>query len=637
MLFKIIASVVVVALAITSMVVYTVQRETIDIDVRVVDRAPDQNPDQSPEAKAAAERAKSALEANAKLYNDILARRTDLTGVAVGLTAVTALLLTVVWLGLGLTALGLGLVLALVAVPLWYLGDRNIPGLGIQARGLSHFILGVVTLAMSFAVLMELLKIIFGGSYPVLAIARNVVHEAVRLKVSLVFIILLIFGLAALPGLLEASTPLRYRVQNFLSYGAGGTFWVIAILVLFLSVGSVAFEQRDRVIWQTMTKPVAPWQYLLGKWLGVVGVAAVLLSVSASGVFLFTEYLRDQTAIGEISPYIAKGGDVISGDREILESEVLAARRAVKPSVPNPDASDLGNQVNERMKRLIASNPGTQDTPEERAEILRSLTEEYFTTYQSIGPAKSQTYNFYGLSRAKRLNQNLSLRYKVQVGGNDPREIYKIAFYFPNQSEPTIKDSPLNIPLVLEVKPSAIDEDGRLQVAIVNGVPEQGIANVNTVFFPPDGLEVFYSAGSYRMNFARVMVILWLKLAFLAMVAVTAATFLSFAVASMVSFGVFLIAEGAGFLWEALKYYDADDKGKIILFRVAVRAVAVPISWTFKFYSNMKPTENLVDGRLVAWSTVLGAAGILGVTTFLLYCIGVAIFRKRELATYSGQ
>ena len=139
----------------------------------------------------------------------------------------------------------------------------------------ARFLGGLGLLSLSFFILMELLKLLFSGAHPVIAIARNVVSEAVRMKVSIVFMVMLLFGLASLPGLLDDSTPLRYRVQSFLQYGTGGTFWIIAVLVLFLAVGSVAFEQRDRIIWQTMTKPVAPWQYLLGKWLGVVGIAAV--------------------------------------------------------------------------------------------------------------------------------------------------------------------------------------------------------------------------------------------------------------------------------------------------------------------------------------------------------------------------
>ena len=121
--------------------------------------------------------------------------------------------------------------------------------------------------------------------------------------------------------MLEVDSPLRYRVQSFLQYGTGGSFWIIAILTLVFSVSTVAFEQRDKTIWQTMTKPVASWQYVLGKWLGVVGLNAVLLTVCASAVFLFTEYLRQQPARGEQSAFVTSTG--------ALTLEKIPARLAV--------------------------------------------------------------------------------------------------------------------------------------------------------------------------------------------------------------------------------------------------------------------------------------------------------------------
>jgi hypothetical protein len=52
-----------------------------------------------------------------------------------------------------------------------------------------------------------------------------------------------------------------------------------------------------------MTKPVASWQYILGKWLGLISLAANLLAICGSAVFLFTEYLKTQPAHGELAAY----------------------------------------------------------------------------------------------------------------------------------------------------------------------------------------------------------------------------------------------------------------------------------------------------------------------------------------------
>jgi hypothetical protein len=476
----------------------------------------------------------------------------------------------------------------------------------------------------------------------VLAIARNVVNEAVRMKVSIVFIVLLVLGLASLPGLLDPSTPLRYRVQNFLQYGTGGSFWIIAVLTLLLAVGTVAFEQRDKIIWQTMTKPVAAWQYVLGKWLGVAGVAAVLLGVSTAGVFLFTEYLRRQPAMGERAPFVPEQElQRVTEDRYVLEFQVLAARRSVGPEYPELTAEDEARELQNALENIRKIEGETfLDTPERRAQILDQLRAERRTAFLTVGSGQTKTFHFPGLGG---LDSPATLRYKVEVGANDPRTFWRVTFHMLN-SRDVVQTVPLGQTLTLPVAPGSIDEKGVFSVDVVNGDSGKAAqgdpawANAESMTFPPDGLEVYYPAGSYRLNFARVVAVLWLKLAFLAMVGIAAATFLSFSVASLVAFGVFLLAESSGFLNTSLEYFSStDDKKNVIWWKAAVRLVAVPVAGAFTFYSNLNPTGDLVDGRLVGWDTLALAALTLGALTALLYAVAVFVFRRRELATYSGQ
>jgi hypothetical protein len=68
-----------------------------------------------------------------------------------------------------------------------------------------------------------------------------------------------------------------------------------------------------------------------------------------------------------------------------------------------------------------------------------------------------------------------------------------------------------------------------------------------------------------------------------------------------------------------------------------INCVANAVAWLFRTYSNLRPTARLVDGQLVSWTGVAGAAGALAAWTAALFGAGVAIFRNRELATYSGQ
>ncbi|MCC6322017.1 MAG: hypothetical protein IT438_11350 [Phycisphaerales bacterium] len=571
-------------------------------------------------------------QANERAIAKLLASETDPTVVIVAAAAISAMLLTVVWLGQGLSGLAILLIVGLVAVPL-------MRSLNPTMRDIGRFVAGFGCLAFSFVVLMELLRVLLGGSNAVLAIARNLVNEAVRIKVSLVFIVLLLIALAALPGLLEPSTPLRYRVQSFLQYGSGGTFWIIAILVLFLSVSSLSSEQRDRIIWQTMTKPVAPWQYVLGKWLGVVGVAAVLLAVSSTGVFLFTEYLRDQKADGESAPYVPSDrSGAMSQDRFVLESQILTARKSVRPLLPDIDPHAVARVVAERAEKLRQADPAYDFTAAEERKLFVDYEKEVRASFFAIEGGQQETFEFPGLLEARNADRPITLRYKVDVGANDPKALHKVTFMMPNLPAPIVKEVPLGQMMQLTISPASIDEKGVLPMLVLNGDFYNYRPGGDTMSFPPDGLEINYSVGSYQANFLRVVLVSWLKLALLAMVAILASTFLSFPVACLVAFGVFLMAESAGFLHEALEYYaSTGQKGEIIWHRVAIRAVAVPVSRIFQFYSSLKPASALVDGRIIAWDRVLLAFSVIGGVTAILFISAVAIFRRRELATYSGQ
>lgn len=695
LVFKVVASVVVVALAVTALSTYIVRQAAIKgVDVVVVDNPRDGDghdaptPELDDPAKVAADNAereiaRNTAEADAKYYKDVLSARTDWTGVAVMIAEMTALVLALIWLGLGLSGLGL---LGLLSVIAWRL--KLFRGQFVLLEELTRFdtVLlfagATAVLTVSFLVLMQLLKLALSSSLPITAVARNVVNEAVRLKISLVFIVLLIFVLAALPGLLDAGTPLRYRVQAFLSYGTSGTFWIIAILTVFLSVGSVSFEQRDRIIWQTMTKPVAAWEYILGKWLGVIGVAAVLLTVSASGIFVFTDFLWRQKAVDESAPFVSRGGEGISSDRDILQTQVLTARLTLTPEPPELNPEEYKKRLEQKVENFLKSNP--TELPDQGkiwAELESQLRDDLANEYFAIQVGQAQQYMFKGLSDARKevwlsperyaakmgrsldeVNQEMTdrkiqsrvaiaggreiltvevrpvtLRYKVQSGGNDPRTQVRLSFQLQNQPAPIVQVVSLNSTAVLQIPPSAVDDRGVVFVDIANGDVVRNTGNPGPIVFPPDGLELRYSVGGYQMNFARVMIVQWLKLMFLAMAAIAAATFLSFPVAAMMAFGVLLVAESAGFIWEALNYYDAVVDGKLDIFRFIVRIIALPISRVFKFYADINPIENLADGKLVSWLVVAWAATIMGGTCLVLYGIGVAIFRKRELATYSGQ
>jgi len=544
-----------------------------------------------------------------------------------------------IWLGVGLTMGGVLVGGAAVLLPMYIF----MPSL----RGTATLLAGVLILFISLITLMRVAGMLLSAPYRSIAIARNVLTEATRLKLTSIFILILIFGLAALPGLLDPNTPLRYRVQSFLQWGTGGTFFIISLLTVVFSVATVAFEQRDKVIWQTMTKPVAHWEYILGKWLGVTVLAGVLLLVSSSGIYLFAQYLRQQPALGESSAYVSGDGDGrVTDDRRVLETQILVARLTKQPQPPEVDQKqfDLNVQtkVEEEANRILGSGSSgveafAQRSDEMREKISSDLRKSVNIAYRTLDVGQTQYFMFEGLGSARNSSTPVILRYKINSGTDRPDALYRLTFIFPGVQGALVQEVGLAKFHYLELLPTVVDAEGKLVVGIANGDFETRRPNPFGLSFPKDGLEVSFSVGSFEANFVRVVAVLWLKLAFLAMVGVFMATFTSFPVACLVSFAIYASAEGATFLLGALENYRTQtNEGQTLYFNVGIAFIATWISKAFKVYSDLQPTSRLVDGRLLGWSDVAQGTVVLACWIGVLFLAAVTTFRRRELATYSG-
>ena len=588
----------------------------------------------SPSSEAAPEAGAQTLSAPPLTADRLRARlRASSAWIAVGVgaAAATALALLVIWLGLALTGVALGVVAIAVAAPLM---------LFEPTRAIGQVTLGVLGLTAGFSVLIRAVRAALGANRPVIAIARNVIDEAVRMKISLVFIIALIFLLAAMPRLLDADQPLRYRVQSFLQYSTTATFWTLALLTLFFSIATVTFEQRDRLIWQTMVKPVTPMMYLLGKWLGVAMLNLALLTVSATGVFLFVNHMRNLPAEGEIRPFLLDDGHPgVTKDRQILETDVLAARTGVTFDKPQIVAERVDKAVQQKLQEAIQRDYSLRDNPAGQRELSVSLRKDIITAaqqrYRVVPPGGRQTYAFSGLGAAASLDRPLTVRYRIDAGSDDPGALFRVTFS--TRLGYITQQTPLGVATTFTLPPSVINDEGTVVLAVINGDPQLGAANPRSIRFPPGSFEVLYTSGTYESNFLRVAATMWIKLGFLGAVGVASATFLSFPVACLLTLLVLFAAESADFLRTSLEQYPLhDNTGKLDWVAVVMNLIANPIADAFATYSKLRPTAKLVDGRLIAWGELAKGLAMVGAWSAVALAGGWAIFRKRELAIYSG-
>lgn len=116
------------------------------------------------------------------------------------------------------------------------------------------------------------------------AVAANTFREAVRDRVlyNLVFFALLMIGAAILVG--QVSIGIERDV--IISLGLSTISVVGIFIALFLGVALVSKEMDKRTLYALLAKPVKRWEFLLGKFVGLVMTLTVNTAAMAAGLYI---------------------------------------------------------------------------------------------------------------------------------------------------------------------------------------------------------------------------------------------------------------------------------------------------------------------------------------------------------------
>jgi ABC-type transport system involved in multi-copper enzyme maturation permease subunit len=114
-------------------------------------------------------------------------------------------------------------------------------------------------------------------------VATNAFREAVRDRVlyNLVFFALLMIGASILVG--QISIGIEETV--IVSLGLTATSVIGLMIAIFIGVGLVSKEMDKRTLYALLAKPVERWQFLIGKFIGLVMTLAVNTVVMAAGLY----------------------------------------------------------------------------------------------------------------------------------------------------------------------------------------------------------------------------------------------------------------------------------------------------------------------------------------------------------------
>jgi len=450
------------------------------------------------------------------------------------------------------------------------------------------------------------------------AVAVNTIKQAFRLKIVAVFIVLLLVLLPVMGFKMTGDGTLKGRVQSFISYGLSLTALLLSLLTIFTAVYTLTRDVKDKQVYTVLTKPIRRYQFVLGKLVGVIILDIFLLLLFSVIIYAITVSM----------PTFIKADDAQLAQ---VRKEFFTARASLIPAVP--DISPDVDQAYEKLKQAGEVPAGVDENPLTRHNYRQELARRIELRKRAAAVGEELTWEFNNV-KLQDPNQSLFVRFKYDVAVNPP-DLQVYGRWTIGDIRQVRLTGVIETPIYridrkdvirtfreFEAPGDAVAGDGYLALSFIN-VP----LNDTAVIFPlEDGIEVLYKADTFTANFIRAVLLVFVRLVFLAALAVFAGSFLSFPVAVLLCLAVFTMASMSGFIFESFGYLGA-NVSRIYYYSFK------PIVGFLPQFDKYSASGFLVPGRLLSWS-LLAKLGFttLGLKALPLALLSLLIFSYREIA-----
>ncbi|MEC9353554.1 MAG: ABC transporter permease subunit, partial [Planctomycetota bacterium] len=321
-----------------------------------------------------------------------------------------------------------------------------------------------------FTTLYRFARQLLGHGGQMSAVARTVLAESMGTRAAPAFLVVLFIALCALTIPHQQETPVRYMVQTYLGYAFSITTIFAGMLTLLLACKTLSREIEEKLIETLAVKPVSRIRYLAGKWLGLVILNAIMLSVAMTVIYLFTVH------------HVGARPGLDAMDSDLIEKEILTAREFL-PAQPYPA---LGRQVELQLEKLKKERPGTIYRLGEKEAARRNLgplDESSITLlgieqarkkigrlaprrWRSLGPGRSRGFVFEGLGHLRDSKTPLKLRYRIAAPPGGEAGPALLSVYTSEREE--LQEFNTLEPGYIEIAPGAIDDEGHLILGLKN-------------------------------------------------------------------------------------------------------------------------------------------------------------------------
>jgi len=465
--------------------------------------------------------------------------------------------------------------------------------------------------------------------------------EVLRMRILMSFIILITAAYTFIFAwwLRQSRGPVDEKVQTFLSYSLSFTLGFLALLTIFIAIATITRDIQRKEIFTITTKCITRGRYLMGKLLGLAVLNLFFLGITVAIIYCLATI------------YLPRSEELKPAEHERLEGIVLTARRGVKPQI-----KDVRAEVKEWVDAKVESELRDRrevyrNNPDEVEKMRRVLTEEktkeLIQKQTAVSPGSHIVWHFRDIQPRDRENGLVFIRFKQDVDIN-PRDDHMENEWMFGPEDPLLRGGMGKgrtrdiIRTVHEfgIPARVVSPQGDLYVYYRNPT-----VNRVTAIFPLDtGIEVTYTVGGFTGNFLRTIVLMYVRLLFLAVLGLAAGTWLSFPTAVLMILVIYVLGLCSNFIYDAIHW----ETGEVLQSTIRIIMVFIPN------FSAWDPVPLIEKGRLVSldlgpnllraldyWTAgekipadILQKLILLKdmVLCGLAALIGYLIFRSRELA-----
>ncbi len=535
---------------------------------------------------------------------------------------------------------------------------------------------------------------ISGASRRIRAIARITLAEAIRAKIALLFIVLLVITLPVLCLTARGDGTIKGQVQMFVGYAIGLTSLYLTLLTIFFSSRTLAAEIASQQIHILATKPVPRWQILLGKWFGVIVLDLLLVGFAVAFTYGGTRWIVYRFERDLRQELVARGGlnasqaadciDALSDVRgpggkgaespivsamarslgrtnsqiidllkkmpytlrenlrrlDELRRQILVARATVAPDLP-----DLDRLTEQEYKRLKEANRLPTDPEWNDERINKEIRKEIGAQLMAIDRLDARGYRMHGPPPSNDDKFLLSVRYKVKTsaltpeikltnGMTLPEETFLAQWIIGDPASPNHFAPPPTAEkadVIHEFEvPTHCVEPDGTVQVIVRNIDPRPISLVIPI---PGGMEVLYRVGSFESNVINSGLSLMPQLAFFAALGLLMSTFCTFPVASLVGVVLYAMSFSGDFLLDSLSL-SVDMRPDVLTAQEQFRKAITNTFIKTVSLGHIDASTYLTEGRAIGWAQIGELIGpVLGWRIAVLLLLAILVFRRRELAS----